>query len=577
MIKKLIRSMLTAQVLSALTVSLCLLIDNVMIVRFLGTRAIAAYGYANPVLLVIGALGSMLAAGVQVSCSRSVGRGLRKETDAGFSSAIALTLWISLAFMAVVLLLRNPLADLMGASGDAELHGMTSDYLAGFVLGATGSMGALILIPFLQIAGQSNLLIVAVLAMTVTDVALDLLNALVLHWGMFGMGLASSLSYYVAMLFAAFFFLSAKCPFHFTRKGVTRAKIAELFRAGFPTVFGMASSVVLVFAVNRILRHTGGTAAVAAFTVVLGIGNTANCITTGVGGVSLTLSGVLYNEEDRHALRSVLAALCRYSVALGLAMGALLLVCAPLFVEVFIPGDVPERAMAILGVRLFALGLIPCCVNNVLKNMYQSTERVRLTEILSLLEGAFWPVLAALLMAFLFGTAGVWFYFVLGELLTLLTIGVMVFRIKKRMPWRDGAAMLLRPDFGVRGDNLLEISLGSMGEIPDAVRRVEAFCRRHGLDHKTTNHIALCVEEMASNVIRHGFTADSRSHHLFIRLLRKDTKWVLRFRDDCTAFDPVRYVPDENESGLGLKIIMAMASEVRYTSSLNMNNLMIRF
>ena len=50
MIKKLIRQMLAAQILSALTVSLCLLIDSVMISRFLGKRAIAAYGFANPLL-----------------------------------------------------------------------------------------------------------------------------------------------------------------------------------------------------------------------------------------------------------------------------------------------------------------------------------------------------------------------------------------------------------------------------------------------------------------------------------------------------------------------------------------------
>ena len=46
MIRKLVRQMLTAQVLSALTVSLCLLIDSIMIGRFLGNDAMAAYGYA---------------------------------------------------------------------------------------------------------------------------------------------------------------------------------------------------------------------------------------------------------------------------------------------------------------------------------------------------------------------------------------------------------------------------------------------------------------------------------------------------------------------------------------------------
>ena len=95
MIRKLVRSMLTAQILSALTVSLCLLIDNVMISRYLGTTAIAAYGYANPILLIIGALGSMLAAGIQMACSKSLGRGLQEETNAGYSSAIAVTLCLS--------------------------------------------------------------------------------------------------------------------------------------------------------------------------------------------------------------------------------------------------------------------------------------------------------------------------------------------------------------------------------------------------------------------------------------------------------------------------------------------------
>ena len=198
-------------------------------------------------------------------------------------------------------------------------------------------------------------------------------------------------------------------------------------------------------------------------------------------------------------------------------------------------------------------------------------------EVISVLEGAVFPILSALGMSFLFSAGGVWFYFVLGELLTLLAVCLIVLRVKKRLPWQDGAAMLLKPDFGVRGSDLLEISLSSLEEIPAAVERVESFCRFHGLDAKTTNHISLCVEEMSVNVIGYGFSADEKPHHLFLRLLRKKDMWVLRFRDDCTAFDPVRYVPPPDESHLGIRIVLAMARDVRYTSSLNLNNLMIQF
>ena len=148
MIRKLIKQMLAAQTLSALTVSLCLLIDNIVIGRCLGVQAIAAYGLANPVLLVIGAIGSMLAAGVQVACSRSLGSGSKEETDRGYSSAVALMLGLSLAFMLLVLLFRTPLATAMGAGREGELFDQTRDYLAGFIIGAPGSMGALVLVPF---------------------------------------------------------------------------------------------------------------------------------------------------------------------------------------------------------------------------------------------------------------------------------------------------------------------------------------------------------------------------------------------------------------------------------------------
>ena len=575
MIRKLVKQMLAAQTLSALTVSLCLLIDNVMISRFLGVQATAAYGLANPILLVIGAIGSMLAAGVQVVCSKSLGSGSKEETDRGYSSAIGLMLGISLLLMLAVLIFRAPLASAMGAGREGELFEQTRDYLAGFIIGAPGSMGALVLVPFLQMAGQSNLLIFAVMGMTVTDVALDLLNVLVFHGGMFGMGLASSLSYYVAMVIAMGYFLSKKCVFSFSLRLITVKKIRELMVGGVPTVFNMASSVVQVFILNKILLGVGGSEAVAACTVLLTIGNASNCISTGVGGVTLTLSGILYHEEDRTGLRELLRLLVRCAILLGAVMGAVLLALAPVFVGIFIPTPGATQAMTIQGVRLFALGLIPCCVNNALKNLYQGTERVRLTETISMLEGALLPSLAAFLFSRLWGVTGVWLYFVAGESLALLCVALYVWKKNGKASLAAQPFLLLKKDFGVQPENLLEMDIHSVQEVTAAAEAAEAFCRTHGQSEKTANHIALCVEEMASNTVIHGFSED-RENHLSIRVQHKGSRWVLRFRDDCRAFDPVSYVPQGEGDALGLRLVMAMADDIRYTYSLNLNNLTIK-
>ena len=576
MIRKLTRQMLTAQIFSALTVSLCLLIDSIMIGRYLGVDAIAAYQLANPILLMIGALGSMLAAGIQVVCSKSLGLGSQEETNKGYSSAVALAFGVSTALMLLVLIFRGPLATAMGAGGGGELFTQTKGYLSGFIIGAPASMGALILVPFMQLAGQNGLLIAAVLTMTMTDIALDLLNVFVLHGGMFGMGLASSLSYYAALIIGGVYFLSRKCVFRFSLSGVTFSKIAELIKSGVPAVFNMAAGMVMVFALNKILLGTGGSDAVAAFSVINSIGNTSNCVSTGVGGVALTLAGIFYNEEDRSGLKILSRHLGRYSVILGAAVGLLMVIFARPTVGLFIPIAGALQDLAVLGVRLFAGGLILRCINNALKNAYQAMDKVHLTEIISIVQCAVFPILSAFLLSRFLGTTGVWFFFVMGELLTVAALGLYVKKVMKTEPWKDYSFLLLKDDFSVPEDHILEIDVRTIEDVTKAANAAEDFCRRHGQDARITNHIALCIEEMASNTIQHGFSRSGKQNHLFIRVLYKEDAFVLRFRDDCGAFDPVNYIPREGKDALGIRLVMAVAQDAQYTHSLNLNNLMLK-
>lgn len=582
MIRKLVRQMLSAQIFSALAVSLCLLIDIVVIGRYLPEEAMAAYQLANPLLLSIGAIGTLLSAGVQVACGKSLGSGSQEETNKGYSSAVAVAAVVSVLFAAAVLVFAPFLARAMGAGGSGNLFDMTKGYLRGFSIGAPGSMGALVLVPFLQMAGQGNLLIVGVLSMTAADVALDLINVLACPNGlfglghMFGMGLASSLSYYAAILITGAYFLSKKCVFRFSLKQVKWGKILEMFREGLPAGFNMGSSVLLIFFLNRILRDHGGTDAVAALAPMLTVGNTANAIATGIGGVSLTLSGIFWHEEDRSALTELIHLLARYAVILGLAVGALLAAAATPLISLFIPQAGPVRDMAVFGLRMFAIGMIPCSITNALKNAWLGTGRVALTEAASVAEGVLFPALSAFLMCRLIGVTGAWLYFPMGEWITLLCLGIMIALVTKRRPWDGDAALLLKKDFGVDGEHLLEMNLHSMQEVTEAAEKAQRFCLEHGQDERIANHIALCIEEMAGNTIQHGFARDQKHHDLSVRLLYKDSGLTLRFRDDCGAFDPVHYIPKDEEDALGIRLILAFAQDARYTYAMNLNNVCIR-
>ena len=122
------------QVISSMTVTLCMLIDNIVISRFLGVDAMAAYGFTQPVLLAFAAPGAMISAGVQVVCGKTLGRGDRESTDSCYTLSIAATALIALLGLTFVLIFAGPLCTLLGAGqpvAENTVYYLTKDYLTG--------------------------------------------------------------------------------------------------------------------------------------------------------------------------------------------------------------------------------------------------------------------------------------------------------------------------------------------------------------------------------------------------------------------------------------------------------------
>ena len=117
MIRKLFRQMMVTQIVSSMTVTLCMLIDSIMIGQFLGTEAMAAYGFTQPVLLAFAAPGAMISAGVQVVCGKTMGSGDSDGTNACFTVSAALTAVIAALGLVVVLCFAGPISTLLGAGG----------------------------------------------------------------------------------------------------------------------------------------------------------------------------------------------------------------------------------------------------------------------------------------------------------------------------------------------------------------------------------------------------------------------------------------------------------------------------
>ena len=87
------------------------------------------------------------------------------------------------------------------------------------------------------------------------------------------------------------------------------------------------------------------------------------------------------------------------------------------------------------------------------------------------------------------------------------------------------------------------------------------------------------MEEMAGNVVTHGFSDPNRKYSVDIRVVFKDGRLTLRIRDNCRSFDPSEHAKtkdNDDVSNIGIRLVYSIAKEVDYQNLLGLNVLTIR-
>lgn len=580
MIQKLFRQMSTTQIISALTATLCLLIDSIVIGRLVGVDAMSAYGVASPLLIIFAALGTMMVNGVQVQLGKAMGRGDTNGANACYSTSILQSLGLGAVWILLVYAAGNPLCTLLGAgtpSADNVVFQLTGDYLHGFMLGAPFFFLSQIMSAYLQAAGKRKLLLISVIAMTVTDVVFDLLGVFVFHSGMFGIGLASGMSYLAAFAVGLGYFLKKNCLFRFRFHSFQPQSAVGILRAGSPVLLNQVFFTVRTLVFNLLLLDLGGNLAVAAFAVFTTLCNLMYSIGVGTGSVALMLSSIFYNEEDRTSLHSLVRAMVPHTTMLIAAAVLVGELAAPWLIRLFLGADPEMLAIAVPGLRLVLIWLIPNVLCGLFKNYFQGIRRTRITNLVAFLQAIGLMLPSVWLFSRLFGLTGFWIGSVVGQFLTLLVIAILVWVKCGRMSFSAEAFSYLSPNFGAQPENCRDLTILDVETAVLASQTLCDFCREKGVDAKTAMLIGLCVEEMTVNIIEHGFTKDKLSHNVDVRLVIGEDKRIIRIRDNCVNFDPTNYLELHQSSDpaahIGLRMVMAMVKEAIYVNTLGLNNL----
>ncbi|MCD8138310.1 MAG: hypothetical protein LUE17_00765 [Planctomycetaceae bacterium] len=92
--------------------------DGLFVSNYVGKTPFAAINLIVPLLMGMGAVGTMIGAGGAALVSKTLGEGKREEANRLFSMLVYLTIFLGVVLTIIGLWLLRPVAVLMGATGD---------------------------------------------------------------------------------------------------------------------------------------------------------------------------------------------------------------------------------------------------------------------------------------------------------------------------------------------------------------------------------------------------------------------------------------------------------------------------
>lgn len=572
-VRKTYLSFVITAILTSLTATVGMLIDNIIVGQSLGSDALGAMGIVGPISLIFSACGNICSNGGGAKAAQALGRGQRDRFCQIFTVNVLFVLISGFLFTVLGMVFAPQIAVFLGAK--AALLEPSIQYLYGYFLGAIPTIAVSAMMSFIRMDGSPKLPLLCIAVMSAANIILDLLMVYVFQQGMFGMALATTISYCLALATACTHFLKKNAVLRLVRPVRLLSELGSTIYTGVPSAISRISDTVKVTLLNNMLAAFVSVSAVTALSVRTQANNFLGAVILGISQAITPTIGMFFGEEDRTAMRDTLKVTFRFGLSIVAVLAIVLFALPFLFCQLLGVREVSILNMTNTALRFFAIALPVYLINTVLMSFYQCTKRVGISSMICILQSLVYTVVFAFILIQPLGATGVWIAFLLGELLTLITIVFVISLKNKRLVSSLDDIMMLDENFGGADKNRMELSIGnSMDEVMTISTGVYQFGKDCGISEKTLHILSLCIEEMAGNVVCHAFKPGEK-RWLDVTLIDKPEVIIFRLRDNGVPFDPLAYLSKGINDTYGIKMIHSLAQEFEYRYSMGLNNLII--
>ncbi|GGG98700.1 MATE family efflux transporter [Polaribacter pacificus] len=405
-----------------LVMSLNMIVDTIFVGQWIGVMAIAAVTVVLPIAFLISSIGMGIGIGGSSIISRALGADKTEKAFLVFGNQITLTVALSVTFVILGVFFGQPILQLFGANGDIMTP--AADYFYVIIWGVPFLAFAMMGNPVIRAVGKPNYAMMTMIYPAFANIILDVVFIKFLNLGMYGAGLATTISYAVSGLFVLWFFLSKRSDLKIMPKyfKIKLSILKEIIALGGVTIVRQGTISILVIILNFTLFKYGGEVSIAVYGIINRVMMFSLFPVLGVTQGFLPIAGYNYGANNTERVYQTI----KTAVLFGTVIATVIFIGIMLFptqIAAIFTKDTELLAIT-PDALVIAFLATPVITAQLIGSAYfQAIGKALPALLLTLLKQGFFLIPLVFILPCFYGVTGVWMAFPIADVLsTAITV-----------------------------------------------------------------------------------------------------------------------------------------------------------
>ncbi|MGL5312656.1 MAG: MATE family efflux transporter [Peptostreptococcaceae bacterium] len=424
--KKLFVKLAIPSLISMLFSSIYMMADGMFVGKIIGSNALAAVNLVFPIIMVVFAVGDMIAAGASVRIGIKLGEKEEEEANNIFSVAFLLMLVINSIFMILGLVFVKDIIFIL--IKDKQLADLSYRFAYVFILALPIIAPFFALDNYLRLCGKVNMSMWINIVVSVLNIILDAILIGYFKLGIEYAALSSVFSMFIGTIIFLYPFITNKVSLRFIKPKINIKEILYIIYNGSSEFFSNISGSIISIITNGFLLYYGGSVGVAAFSIVMYIDSLISPILFGMINSIQPVISYNYGAKNYERITTFFKVTCIAGFTISIVTIIIIFALPDFLVGLFSSkSDVDiihmGKVALLLSAPSYLFNWFTMIVGSFLTGLEKSTESI----VVMLVESVMIPLVLMVILTKIIGVYGIFLVPSIGGAISV-TIAFMLWR-----------------------------------------------------------------------------------------------------------------------------------------------------